>query len=963
MGNSSTDKLAHYRDNDIDPTSSRPSSRGRAPAKLQKEDRKASVSHLDLPPKNGDVLANRPKASSPPSSYRHPNSGTFTSSDGSLESRGRQDTRSFSAPGTPIVDTSQLSRQKTNTYEQEKKAKRRSWLPTSRNASQAYIPDTQAPRAWIAGHAAKNPYRLTPLIQAQKVSELWDEEGDTLVFLFPKASGKGASFKVNSSLYGSSPTLTHIAAANLHSHRHGPTRRRSDSQPRQTPKQTPTELVGDDAWKSNNNSSGSTQMSSSGSSGSRSSRRGRASDDSLDSFPRLTHLYVPVLSTGALSAAGRVGSEVTHDDVEALIAVRNLFAFLLGQSIVATEGRPTIYQVFLKISESLKIYGFTNLDGSTFGEISAASFDSYADELGLADVRFSREKTIEGVVLGERMRSVLLYNEAFVHAIGKYTDLQDVITLESSATKYNAISPVTRTRMDRAHIDLVQREKSINTRLTNFEFPSIFAGVLDSRMADERKELQFGAWKDAFLATRKHVLGYYKQHYGSWPPKAKSKKNNLETSGLNRSVIRNLYSDFATVYDLYVDRSSLTTRSKDMMSDEGADDPEEPIPRILRRVFDEYDRSYPPVQPPVPFDTPLLPQAGLMTGTKVRPQKFKGEDLTRTLTGSSNRDVLALTTAAKSPFLSSLRQFELKQGSGHSVTELVNFRCGMWIFIYAVLQALPMLAVDAPAVRFHEGVEYFLCEPPRGGVPWASVDAGTGRGRTSRAWYGIGGGAGLVSLPSDLIEHGVYGVYHRSHCWVKARQWSGGANGGITESPISEEPQAIAGSRVSSGRSSVRTSKEHSRNTSASLLSAPNLGPRFGDIINGPAPTTKSQPISAYQPIMIPQQVMAGTSAPSPLRQRSRPPSRDEMQPRIPLREESPRETLSRDAPIRGPRRESVLALGLQALPLPGNVAPSGAGIVPRSRPTTAHDGQRQGSQTFDDILASMGQSKMVKKK
>jgi len=89
------------------------------------------------------------------------------------------------------------------------------------------------------------------------------------------------------------------------------------------------------------------------------------------------------------------------------------------------------------------------------------------------------------------------------------------------------------------------------------------------------------------------------------------------------------------------------------------------------------------------------------------------------------------------------------------------------MFLYAVLQSLPMLVVDAPAVKWTHGVEYFLCMPPRSGVPWAREDP-----QAHRTFYAVAGSGGVVSLPSDVIEFGVEGIYRRSHCWEMAERWT-----------------------------------------------------------------------------------------------------------------------------------------------------------------------------------------------
>ena len=38
----------------------------------------------------------------------------------------------------------------------------------------------------------------------------------------------------------------------------------------------------------------------------------------------------------------------------------------------------------------------------------------------------------------------------------------------------------------------------------------------------------------------------------------------------------------------------------------------------------------------------------------------------------------------------------------------------------------------------------------------------------SRNWYNVANGGGMVSLPADVVDHSVEGIYRRSHCWTIA---------------------------------------------------------------------------------------------------------------------------------------------------------------------------------------------------
>lgn len=493
----------------------------------------------------------------------------------------------------------------------------------------------------------------------------------------------------------------------------------------------------------------------------------RAVSDSYSSImANEIHLHIPLpLQTNVASSE----SALTPEDVEMLIATRNAFAFLVGQPLVATPQTSTTFEVFLKIADFLQRYEFSSFDGSTLGEVSENNFKRHIEDFRLADVRNSREKTIEAIVLGERMRSRKLYNEGFVHGVGKY---DDIVQLRSP--KFHLITEGTLQRMERATIDLGIRLKTVRTRLEDFEFPSLFSGIAQSTNSTESKIVRFKEWQTAFTSIRKHVISFYVHRYGAWPPRARSKKNSFEESGLNRILLRELYQDFCDLYDTLVDRTSFTTRIGEAEMLERSEDVDSQVSaEVLRKVLSEYDQSSPPVQPPVPFDTPRLPSLATIrrdyTASHARKQKKEqskrllDDEINQALMQSYNRDGIKPT-----PFLEAFMSYERKAAHGKSIDEIVDLRNGQWIFMYVVLQSLPLVVIDAPDLMCTKGVEYFLCEVPKGTPPWCQEDHSRKMG-----WYGIAGGTGVVSLPDELVEHGVEGIYARSYLWTVARQWTG----------------------------------------------------------------------------------------------------------------------------------------------------------------------------------------------
>jgi hypothetical protein len=583
------------------------------------------------------------------------------------------------------------------------------------------------------------------------------------------------------------------------------------------------------------------------------SKGSRALSDATEDDRSEKHLYMPIALTTDQSPITPTNSEpkLANKDVDTLVSYRNFFAFLIGQSLVATQRHSEIFEIFLRISDILQHYNFSNVDGSTYGEVAASSFNSYVDELCLADVRQSRVKTIEAIVLGEKMRSISLYTEGFVHAVGKYESIKEL-----NDPKYDLIT---------------------NNKLKEFEFPAMFAGIMNSAMADEKKAVRFGKWKSSFMSTRSFAVDYYKTKYGGWLPKARSKKNSLTTSGLNRLVLLEIYHDLSDLYDLLVDRTNLTNRTADgFMSEDERTDFESIAALAMRKVLSEYDRSTPPVQPPIPFDIPLYPtlreldkdypSGDRKKDTKARGKKLSKDQIARMIKASHNAD-----SEKKTSFLEAFRHFEQKQASGCTMEELYELRAGQWLFLYAVIQSLPMLVIDAPGVRFTDGVEYFLCEVPRAGT----------REDTSRArtWFGVAGGSQVVSLPTDIVENGVEGVCRRSHCWHAAEKWA--------------------------QNDSLLNAAMHEMN--AAPLPPP---PGFLDASSAAIPRPRSES------------------------------------------QQSDR------------RRESVMNLGLEALPLPPGFAPGGAAPSPGSnspmmRPVSMHDPNK----TFDSILESVPNKKEKKDK
>lgn len=634
---------------------------------------------------------------------------------------------------------------------------RRSWLP-GRSSGSKDLKKMSASKAWILSADNQADYNTAFLGNNEKVPELWTETGDVLVYLSPKASGKGPSFKVSSQAIEASIVFHELIQGELEASRTARDRSRSfDGR---------DNLMAQDA--------------------------DRQLQQSLMPEPAdgAVRLYLPPPVPDQLASQ----DPKTQPELQRLVAIRNLFAFLTGQPLVATKFRPTIFSAFLEISSLLKEFDFMSMDGTTWGEGVDLSFGFYMSQLSLADVRHSREKTLEAVILGERMKCWELYNEAFTHAVGKW---QAIVSLKSPLAKQ--VSPEVWRRLERSNLDLLNRQHNVNSRLEEFEFPALFSGVAGS---SEFKDVRFNRWKSAFSRMRGFTLGYYKSLFGAWPPKARSKKNPFSESGLNRLVLKTLYADLSSLYDLLVDRDSVTPRVIDQAVDDVSDKESNEHIRALRKLLTEFDQSSPPVLPPIPYDIPILPS---MRTVQVKYDEMKEKDqlkfdrnikeheLQLIMHKSYNFDADSL----KSPFLLHFKEFDHDHAKGKSQAELFDNRLGTWLFLYVVIQSLPLLVIDAPDLQFTEGVEYFLCQPPMGNPPWLEE-----AGEVRKAWYQLPGSQVKVELSADVVMFSVEGTFERSHCWEAAKTWeeakvNGGTAGMIGLPPPPALADGAAGSAYS----------------------------------------------------------------------------------------------------------------------------------------------------------------------
>lgn len=202
---------------------------------------------------------------------------------------------------------------------------RRSWFPGGRSRSNSTdLRGGQGAEAWTLGQT-KSDYNIAFLEKGERVPELWNESGNVLVYLHPKSSGKGPSFKVMSFVTDYSLFFQDLIETELNPPA-GAGRTRS------------TSFNG--------------RYSLSVADADRIAERGAESPPSPPLSENAGELKLYLASD--LSAVGQLQpGDGSQPDVDRLIAFRNMFALLTGQPLVGSKSQPTIFAVLLRVSALL----------------------------------------------------------------------------------------------------------------------------------------------------------------------------------------------------------------------------------------------------------------------------------------------------------------------------------------------------------------------------------------------------------------------------------------------------------------------------------------------------------------------------------------------------------------------------------------------------------------------------------
>lgn len=326
------------------------------------------------------------------------------------------------------------------------------------------------------------------------------------------------------------------------------------------------------------------------------------------------------------------------------------------------------------------------------------------------------------------------YIEAFAHSVGMYHlgQIDDVF-------EWRYITPHTQIYISNASMEIDDRIHQAQLWLASFDLTEMWPATSAPPTSA----------RGCFDRLRRWFCGYYEKAFGRWPP-----NTGEEQTWLNHQTVQVLKNDFHTLYDYLVnrdvkfeshfDRSGRRWRIVNK-SDQSVrpDSSDMPLTDILV-AFDERNQ-FPHIPHPYPHTPdPILARSRTkITFRKTSsPAKLQADARRKARAYAEASNVYALRDRSMNwDLLMSFIRFE--QSDMLDTTDPFEARRGRWILIYGILQVLATISVDSPHLRYKDGSLYYLNPQMKGVVPWADPE----------------------SPPEEQAEH------EGSHCWTVPSTW------------------------------------------------------------------------------------------------------------------------------------------------------------------------------------------------
>lgn len=527
------------------------------------------------------------------------------------------------------------------------------------------IPHGPQLKRWIGGGRPAQPWN-----KLRKDPELWDPNGDTLIYIHhkdPHSQSIQPSFRVSSHVLESTESRYFITAL-----REGSTDLSHYSLP---PSPIDSLAMGVPRTTS-----------------SRHNHTPPASDNSLAGYDGQISYELYIAPPSHLNRT---------DAIRHQVGTRNVLAILYQASIVGIN----FVQALRDVLDRLEDYLPSSIDVPSLiiEHVMSKGLDDVRDNPSLAAAMLAWSES-------EYIRWEDAWRESFVHCVGMHSKVENT-------SDFRFITPITRALMERASLEMQVRIHSCETALLDLDFGEMFA-IVRPMPTTARK---------AFDNLRAFFIQYYKKAYGTWPPQSPVD----EEQWLTRTHVQRLQEDFGALYSYLVNRevtwdcSEASAGRKWNMVHSGmrafqADTPDLPLTDILiafdnQHSYPHIPHPYPLVPEPSPSKRPKeAPAKVSKKGPKHNDDKIAERKAALAYTESTNIYLLG-SDFVSNDMVDQFVRFEKAELAAGS--DAFESRRARWVLIYGILQTLATVSVDTPNLHYTD-VPYHLSANLRGTPPW-----------------------------------------------------------------------------------------------------------------------------------------------------------------------------------------------------------------------------------------------------
>jgi hypothetical protein len=433
---------------------------------------------------------------------------------------------------------------------------------------------------------------------------------------------------------------------------------------------------------------------------------------------RQGHQHTPPVSEEGTSGYdmydGQISYEITfptpinQSQTEVLrynVTTRNVFALLYQTSLVGLN----LAQAYTDLVERLQRYMPEETDavGMIIDYIVTKGFDDVRDNPSMAAALLAWSESF-GVRWEEGWR------EAYVHCAGMYNRLE-------ATPEYKYVTPITKALLERASLEVSVRVQSCEDRLSDFDFLDMWPQLQQSSPS-----------RAAFQRLQKFLLQHYRGSYESWPPSAPHGHDQW----LHRNLAQKLQGDFGALYDYFVNRDIAWDGSEERSGRKWnlvnpgdasfqADTTDLPFTDLLI-AFDNLHK-YPHIPHPYPLVPEVFPKRSdskenlLKMKKSAKPQEDKMAERKAALAYTESTNIYLLgSDFVNNDLVDAFIKFEKGDRAGDA--DPYASRRGRWVLIYFILQTLSSVSVDTPSLRYIGEVSYHVNPRLRGTPPWKGAN-------------------------------------------------------------------------------------------------------------------------------------------------------------------------------------------------------------------------------------------------